>query len=860
MRLVKADGVYVFECSHRDRDVPFSAGFTFSGGKDKASWKTTDPRKACRFTALADTQELHDELLVTFLSLEHNRRRSRIPEPESYDNPVSPPGLEYLPFQKPCITEMVLRKRMLVADEMGLGKTIETIGAINQIAVQKARMSPLGPLFHEKGRVHTLVLCPATLKINWMEELRKWLVFPADIHLTNGTDCDVSKETVVVSWAMLHRLQSVLTDEHWDVIIGDECFPYDTLIHTDKGILPIGYVVENRMDISVLSCNASTHALEYKQVTKWFDRPASSRMVRVNHQHGSLVCTANHRVHTEERGYVQAGTLQRNEHLQVLRGSISAPAIPREAEVLQHFVFGPVESFTAGMEEEAQRVHEGPRFVEHREEKPRVSGENAQMQPRPGIQEEDSGRISQVAKRSSHLLEPRRKAGHYGAAANSVRCSRGIVANGVRVFDKRIKASDQVSPHVLFTGHSEPKVNDRRRGGREHSPVSKAEGIGQAPPNSLVSSRVDCVEILEQGGVGGPSRGNGPYRVYDIEVSENHNYFASNTLVSNSHNVKNKKTLRAKAFANLRSEYGYLLSGTPILNRPSELWTSLTWLDPEYWSNWYSFVTRYCGAKREYNRIDDKGATNLAELNHRLRSTVMMRREKLAVMKDLPPKFRQVIELPCEDQTLVLNEKQVWAEAVRANARLKALVAMSKATDNKEQFADDIRKLQVKVLLKFSELSKLRHQVAQYKLPDLLLHMEEIMTSGKKALFFAYHRDIIENIHEAFGKKSVILYGGMTPKKKNESVKRFQTDPEVRLFSGSIKAAGFGLTLTEAEMVVFGEEDWTPSVMSQCEDRAHRKGLQHNLLVQHVVLHGSLDAYMVRKAMKKQGVIDNATG
>lgn len=98
----------------------------------------------------------------------------------------------------------------------------------------------------------------------------------------------------------------------------------------------------------------------------------------------------------------------------------------------------------------------------------------------------------------------------------------------------------------------------------------------------------------------------------------------------------------------------------------------------------------------------------------------------------------------------------------------------------------------------------------------------------------------------------------MNMAQRQAAVDRFQNDPECKYFIGSIRAAGVGLTLTAASHVVFAELDWTPGAMSQAEDRCHRIGQVNSVLVQHIVLDGSIDARMVHTIVAKQEVITTA--
>jgi SNF2 family DNA or RNA helicase len=96
----------------------------------------------------------------------------------------------------------------------------------------------------------------------------------------------------------------------------------------------------------------------------------------------------------------------------------------------------------------------------------------------------------------------------------------------------------------------------------------------------------------------------------------------------------------------------------------------------------------------------------------------------------------------------------------------------------------------------------------------------------------------------------------MSSSDREASVERFQTDPDCRIFIGNIQAAGSGITLAPASShVVFVEASWVPAELSQCEDRVHRIGTKDNVLVQHLVLEGSLDAVILRTVLKKQNVL-----
>lgn len=103
---------------------------------------------------------------------------------------------------------------------------------------------------------------------------------------------------------------------------------------------------------------------------------------------------------------------------------------------------------------------------------------------------------------------------------------------------------------------------------------------------------------------------------------------------------------------------------------------------------------------------------------------------------------------------------------------------------------------------------------------------------------------------------SVRIDGRTSLAKRQEAVEKFQMDPECRVFIGSLKAAGEGITLTAADTVIFAELGWTDKEMCQAEDRLHRIGQKNAVQVIHIVLEGSLDERQVQLIVKKQEIAD----
>ncbi len=329
-------------------------------------------------------------------------------------------------------------------------------------------------------------------------------------------------------------------------------------------------------------------------------------------------------------------------------------------------------------------------------------------------------------------------------------------------------------------------------------------------------------------------------------------------IVDEAHKVKNDETIRTRQTLAIKAERRLLLTGTPIVNRPAELFTLINYLAPEAFPDAKNFNLRYAKAKP----TDARGKILLAELQDRLRAVCMVRRLKRDVLKELPPKVRQVVEFELEgDAALaVTREKAAVADRAEHMITLKLAVELAKAADNPEVYAEAVAALKVGVSASLAEMSKLRHDTAVAKVPDVVAFLKESLESSEeKIVLFAHHRDVEDAYHQAFAKLAVVHRGGMSDQEKDAAERRFKTDPHIRLFIGSIEASGVGINLQEASShVVFAELDWTPAGMTQAEDRCHRIGQRDSVLVQHLVLAESLDATMAQTLVEKQAVIDAA--
>lgn len=316
------------------------------------------------------------------------------------------------------------------------------------------------------------------------------------------------------------------------------------------------------------------------------------------------------------------------------------------------------------------------------------------------------------------------------------------------------------------------------------------------------------------------------------------------------HYLKNPDAQRTKAALSIQADKKIMLTGTPIPNRPIEIQAVAAYLDEKSFGNRFGFGKRYAGLhKKQVTRNksvwDWSGASNLDELQRRLRQSFMIRRKKDEVLKDLPAKVKQIIELPYE-----LYKKEIKAE-------YSAFEDYNKKNQNPNVDPYSLEAEQFSSKVDFVSMSSERKATAEKKVKAVVEHLESF---NEPVVVMAHHRDVIAQLEAELkkqDKKVVVLTGEKNQVERNKAVESFQNG-QADVFIGSIKAAGVGLTLTRASKMVFAELDWVPSDIAQAEDRIHRIGQESSVLIQYIVVEGSLDAVFAKKIVDKTKVAAKA--
>lgn len=311
--------------------------------------------------------------------------------------------------------------------------------------------------------------------------------------------------------------------------------------------------------------------------------------------------------------------------------------------------------------------------------------------------------------------------------------------------------------------------------------------------------------------------------------------------------IKNNSAKRTKAAKRIAKRIPHLiaLSGTPIVNRPLELYNAIRLVDESVVPNFWNFVMRYCGAKHNGFGWDFSGSTNTEELHQILVSSIMIRRMKKDVLKDLPDKIRNILPLPIVNEREYRRAEENFSSWIRGK-KLATQVDSSEGVIHDNQ--TDVSPL--------GKLEALRQLAVKGKLNYVIEWIKDFLDSGEKLVVFAHHRFVIDRLMDEFRSVAVKVDGSTTGRNRQAAVDAFQNTDRAQLFVGQIQAAGVGLTLTASSNVAFVELPWTPGEIVQAEDRTHRIGQKEAVNIYYLLAAGTIEEMMAQIIDRKRKVLD----
>jgi len=295
-------------------------------------------------------------------------------------------------------------------------------------------------------------------------------------------------------------------------------------------------------------------------------------------------------------------------------------------------------------------------------------------------------------------------------------------------------------------------------------------------------------------------------------------------LCDESHYLKNIDANRTKFILGKKGFYSrcarrWLMTGTPILNRPVELYPALRALFPEFlgkYTNFYDFAYKFCAGAQGPFGFDCTGASHLEELCKILKP-IMLRRLKTDVQKELPEVSFEKIYLDPTDKLIRLTEQE--REGYKFNkteGSVRRLLGIIKAT-------------------------------------AAIKHLTDILEEKEKVVVFIYHKDVAAMLKESFKDRAVLYTGSESATEKDAAIKSFQQDPGVNLFIGQITAAGIGVDGLQyvCDICVFVEMDYIPGIIRQAVDRLSRMGQKKPVLAQFLIAENSVDETIIDTLTEK---------
>lgn len=304
-------------------------------------------------------------------------------------------------------------------------------------------------------------------------------------------------------------------------------------------------------------------------------------------------------------------------------------------------------------------------------------------------------------------------------------------------------------------------------------------------------------------------------------------------------NIRAKRTKAAILLA--RSvPFRLALSGTPLTNRPSELWPTLHMLRPDVYASFFSFAQQFCAPKRQPWGWDYGGAENIPELHAMLKETCMVRRLKKDVLRDLPSKTRLVVPMEVSDAR----------EYREASSNFLQWLKTAHGTARRDKAAKAVAVTRIGYLLRLAAKLKARAVVRWAN-----AWFEEF--PEEKMVLFGVHDQMIRVLQRHIKARHVTVDGSVVGRARQLAVDTFVKDPEVRCFIGNIRAAGTGVDGLQrvCNTLAFCELWWVPAGHTQAEDRIYRIGQGNVAWINYLVAGGTIEEDLCQVIQSKQRVI-----
>ena len=328
----------------------------------------------------------------------------------------------------------------------------------------------------------------------------------------------------------------------------------------------------------------------------------------------------------------------------------------------------------------------------------------------------------------------------------------------------------------------------------------------------------------------------------DIKLYESRNFYAC--VLDEGQNIKNQATLASKAVKAIACTQRFVLTGTPIENRLSELWNLFDFLMPGYLFSHAAFVEKL---ERPIAQSKDPQA---GQQLSRLIQPFLLRRLKQTVLKELPPKIEHIRKVQISEE----ERKTYYAVASAAKT------ACSGESQNKLQILAALT--QLRQVCCDPNLCFSNYQGPSSKLEACLELCAGMVENGHQVLLFSQFTSMLDRIRERLdqlGISSYTLQGDTSKEKRAQLVKAFHSGG-AQVFLISLKAGGTGLNLTSADVVIHYDPWWNLAAQNQATDRAHRMGQQASVHVYKLIAKDTIEERILELQEKKSALMEVVAG
>ena len=326
-------------------------------------------------------------------------------------------------------------------------------------------------------------------------------------------------------------------------------------------------------------------------------------------------------------------------------------------------------------------------------------------------------------------------------------------------------------------------------------------------------------------------------------------------VVDEAQNIKNPKTAQTRAICSFKAPLRIALTGTPVENRLTDLWSLFHFLNPGYLGTAAQF-------KRAYETPVQRNSDHrrLKQLQQLVRPFILRRlKTDKSIIADLPDKLEQKVYCNLTNEQASLYQAVVddvqnqldEAEGIeRRGLILATLMKLKQVCNHPAQFLQD---------------GSVFSEVRSHKLARLTEMIGEALDESDSMLVFTQFTEVGSQLEtllrSSFGCPVYYLHGATSRKRREQMIERFQSsDSQAGIFILSLKAGGVGITLTQANHVFHFDRWWNPAVENQATDRAYRIGQEKTVFAHKMVTLGTLEERIDKMIEDKQALANSIVG